>query len=106
MVSTTLNRKEKKFKINNFDLNSDVKDPNLSNLSNSSDEENFLKSGDLEKKNTDQPQPYKMQLVWKNIIAFTLMHYYSFYGLNHFLRLGAYKVFYLRKFLFSDTEFI
>ena len=98
MVANEVIKKSKKIKLNNYDLNA----KNGLLVTNSSDEESFLNASkdDLladENSICEEKIPYKLELVWKNIIAFALMHAYVIYGLNHFLRLDSYKVIYIRK---------
>lgn len=97
MVATDLIRKEKKYKINKSDLDSSK----TSNQTNSSDDENnnFLKTNnDLKNFNDCSNQKtYKIELVWKNIMAFVGMHVVSVYGLYHFFRQESYKPIYIRE---------
>lgn len=97
MVSSEVLKKDKKYKpkIKNYQL-----DAKTGNVTNSSDEDAaFLdKASDLNTEPTEN-EPYKLRLVKKNILAFTLMHYYTVVGMNYFLRLDSYKVLYIRKWL-------
>ena len=94
MVSSQVLKKDKKYKpkIKNYDAKT-------GSVTNSSDEDAaFLdKANDLNSEPTENV-PYKRKLVYKNILAFCLMHYYSVVGLNYFLRLDSYRVLLIRKF--------
>lgn len=94
MVATDLVRSDKKYRINSFD-SLDAKTGNQ----NSSDEESssLLQTTEDHETSPTENAPYKMQYVWKNIIAFVIMHIYSIYGLGYLFSQDSYKVIYIRK---------